>query len=128
MITNTIVGSAEWKNWVDKIRQTHRLHVPGFAPAQVVLDEGAHLKGLIVPHRQLEAIEEVGHKAEPGQVLFWYGDYSQKAPASSDKSWNAYDVRRNVFLVEPRTADLVSQAELDKDPEIALHRLEDLRP
>jgi hypothetical protein len=128
MTNNTIVGSTEWRSWLDQIRRTHHLHITGFVPREVVLDEGNHLKGLIVPHREVEAVEEVGHKAKPGQVLFWYGDYCYEGSPRGGKAWNAYDVRRNVYLVEPGAAEMVSQAELDNDPEFTLRRLDSLVP
>ncbi len=128
MTTNTIVGSTEWRSWLDQIRRTHHLHIPGFVPREVVLDECNHLKGLIVPHREVEAVEEVGHKAKPGQVLFWYGDYCHEGLLRGGRAWNAYDVRRNVYLVEPGTAEMVSQAELDNDLEFTLRRLDSLVP
>jgi hypothetical protein len=121
---DTIIGTPEWNTWLEEIRRTRRLHVKQFAPPQVILDEKEKLKGLIVLRDELEATEEVGHKARKGQILFWYGDYSPQDVPIKNGIWNGYDVARNVYLVGPVVGELITQAELIADMEGTLRRFE----
>jgi hypothetical protein len=124
MISNTFIGTPDWSAWLAEIKRTRKLYVKAFAPPQVVLDEAASLKGILVLHADVEATEEVGNTAKNGQVLFWFGDYSPPEVPIKSGIWNAYDVRRNVYMVRPSNAELFTQTELDADPQTLLQRLE----
>jgi hypothetical protein len=124
MISNTFIGTPDWSAWLAEIKRTRKLYVKAFAPPQVVLDEAASLKGILVLHADVEATEEVGNVAKKGQVLFWFGDYAPAEVPIKSGIWNAYDVRRNVYMVKPSNAELFTQAEVDVDPQSTLRRLE----
>lgn len=124
MISNTFIGTPDWNAWLAEIKRTRKLYVKAFAPGQVVLNEQDALKGIIVLHADVEATEEVGNIAKKGQVLYWFGDYSPSDIPLKSGIWNAYDVKRNVYLVQPSNSELFTQAELDGDSLGTLRRLE----
>jgi len=119
-------GTREWREWLEAVKRTGKLHVSEFAPEKVVLDEQNSVKGIMVLHREVEAIEEVGNQATPGQILYWYGDLTEPGLPKGNQAWNVYDVQRNVYLVTCEEGELVRQDELDNDGEAAIRKLERL--
>jgi len=128
MTSNTFIGSPDWNAWLAEIKRTRKFFVKAFTPPQVILDEKEALKGILVLHNDVKATEEVGNTAKKGQVLFWYGDYAPAEIPIKSGIWNAYDVKRNVYLVPSSKGELFTQAELDHDPQSTLTRLEALIP
>jgi hypothetical protein len=126
MKENIYAGTREWRQWMEEVRRTGKLHVSDFAPSEVVLDEQNSVKGIMVLNRGVGAIEEVGSQATPGQVLYWYGDLTEPGLPKGNRAWNVYDVQRNVYPVTSHEGELVRQDELDDDREAALRKLEHL--